>query len=174
MRKNLELKAAIPNFQEACDRAEKLGAAYVGVILQKDTYFNVKHGRMKLREVVGSSAELIYYDRCDETTSRVSTFDIYRSDHPEKLLEVLNAGLGIRAVVEKERALYKLGEIRIHLDRVKGIGTFVEFEIPIREHAEEATHSMRNLVSAFQIDTGVCFNGSYVDMISFLDSQDKV
>ena len=44
------------------------------------------------------------------------------------LTEALGDSLGVRVVVEKERRLLLHENVRIHLDRVAGLGDFVELE----------------------------------------------
>ena len=51
-----------------------MGAARHGTLLQRDTYFRVPRGRLKLRESDGETAELIYYERSEETGERWSRF----------------------------------------------------------------------------------------------------
>ena len=47
---------------------------------------------------------------------------------PAELREALTAVLGIDVVVTKARRLFILEGVRIHLDRVDGLGDFIEFE----------------------------------------------
>lgn len=129
MPKNLEFKAQVGEL----DRPEKLfrekGAAFQGTLRQRDTYFNVASGRLKLRETEGRDAELIFYER-DEGVPAVMESRYSIIQVPDiSLKEFLAKALGIRTVVEKERRLLLLKNARIHLDDVKGLGTFIEFEV---------------------------------------------
>jgi predicted adenylyl cyclase CyaB len=40
--------------------------------------------------------------------------------------------LGVLTVVDKRREIYFVGNVKIHLDRVRGLGTFVEIEAMTR------------------------------------------
>ena len=48
---------------------------------------------------------------------------------PESLKSTLSLALGVRGVVRKTRYLYLVGQTRIHLDDVEGLGHFMELEV---------------------------------------------
>ena len=98
------------------------------MLVQRDTYFHAVQGRLKLREAPGEVAELISYARADRTEARVSSYRVVPVMDPEALAHALADALGVRAVVEKERRLLLYENVRIHLDRVAGLGDFVELE----------------------------------------------
>ncbi len=127
-RRNLELKAVDPD--PAATRAAALahGAEEAGVLRQRDTYFHAVQGRLKLREVEGATAELIAYARADREGPKVSTYRIVPVFDPEALSAALHDALGTRVVVEKERTLLLWRTVRIHLDRVAHLGSFLELE----------------------------------------------
>jgi hypothetical protein len=78
-RRNIELKARCPDLARAAEAARKLGATRVGALRQHDTYFVVPTGRLKLREMDGKPAELVFYQRANEPTFRGSDDHICRS-----------------------------------------------------------------------------------------------
>ncbi len=128
-RRNLELKAVDP--APAATRAAALahGAEPAGVRRQRDTYFHAVQGRLKLREVEDAPAELIAYARADRDGPTVSTYHVVPVLDPDALADALHDALGTRVVVEKERELLLWrATVRIHLDRVAHLGTFVEVE----------------------------------------------
>lgn len=73
-------------------------------------------------------AELISYQRADRDGPKVSNYRIVPVMDPDALTRALDESLGIRGVVEKARRLILWREVRIHLDAVAGLGTFVELE----------------------------------------------
>ncbi len=112
-----------------------LGAVDRGVLEQCDTYFRVETGRLKLREE-GGSAELVFYDRPDTPGVRESHYERIPVD--AALGPVLGRALGVVGVVRKRRRLFLHRGVRIHLDEVAGLGSFVELEAVLPEATEEA------------------------------------
>ncbi len=126
--RNLELKAIDPDPAATLAAALAHGAQDRGVLRQRDTYFHAAQGRLKLREQEGEPAELIAYARADRAGPKVSTYRRVPVFDAEALTAALHDVLGTRAVVEKERRLLLHEGVRIHLDRVADLGTFVELE----------------------------------------------
>ena len=124
-RRNIELKAFDPDPARSLQVALGLGARDRGVIRQRDTYFRVASGRLKLREEDPGGATLVQYDRVDSDEARESRYRLIPVDDPVDLCRALEASLGVLAVVEKERHLLLWQNVRIHLDRVAGLGDFL-------------------------------------------------
>jgi len=181
--RNLELKIRCPD-EAALDGiarlAEAAGATAHGVLWQRDTYFVTPRGRLKLREEraeqdrsasgktgAEASAVLIGYTRPDLTGSRMSDYSISPIADPPTLRAALAATLGIRVVVEKRRTLYLLGATRIHLDRVVGLGAFIELETVLGEltgdDALAAEH--RRIIVLLGLDRLPVIAGSYSDLL---------
>jgi adenylate cyclase class 2 len=57
-----------------------------------------------------------------------SRYEIFPVTDPS-LKDLLAKALGVKTIVEKVRRLLKLKNARIHLDEVKGLGSFLEFEV---------------------------------------------
>ena len=127
-RRNVELKARDPSPERSLDRARALGAEDRGELHQRDTYFAVPRGRLKLREQEPGGAELIAYERPDAAQARESRYRIAPVADPHALREALDAALGTTVVVDKRRHLLLWDGVRIHLDSVEGLGDFVELE----------------------------------------------
>lgn len=126
-RRNVELKARDRDPEATLAAALRHGAADQGVLRQKDTYFAAREGRLKLREEDGG-ATLIAYARADEATARTSAYHLVAVPDPRALTAALEASLGTVVVVEKFRRLLLWEDVRIHLDSVEGLGTWVELE----------------------------------------------
>ena len=127
-RRNLELKAVDPDPARTLAACLELGARDHGLLRQRDTYFHAVKGRLKLREAPPAPAELIAYARADLAGPKVSHFRVVPvAEHPA-LADALADALGVRVVVEKARRLLTWRNVRIHLDRVGGLGDFVELE----------------------------------------------
>ena len=127
-RRNLELKAHDPDPPRTLQAALDLGATDAGTLRQRDTYFHAVQGRLKLREADGAPAELISYARADRAGAKVSNYRVVPVHDPQALTDALSDVLGVRVVVEKQRRLLLYENVRIHLDRVSGLGDFVELE----------------------------------------------
>jgi len=59
---------------------------------------------------------------------RVSSYRVVPVPDPEGMRAALTAADGVDVVVEKRRRLLLWRGVRIHLDRVAGLGDFVEIE----------------------------------------------
>jgi predicted adenylyl cyclase CyaB len=88
----------------------------------------VPTGRLKLREESDAVPHLISYLRADESRQRESCYRIVEVEQAEELIAALGGNLGVRVVVEKQRHLFLYEGVRIHLDRVKALGNFIELE----------------------------------------------
>jgi predicted adenylyl cyclase CyaB len=126
--RNVELKATDPSQEASIEACRKLGAVDCGVLWQQDTYFGAPDGRLKLREQRPGRSQLIHYVREDEPEQRESRYQILDILDVGPLRNLLAAGLGVRATVTKRRRLFLWRSVRIHLDDVEGLGTFIELE----------------------------------------------
>jgi adenylate cyclase class 2 len=164
---NIELKAILPDWAAAQQVAERLATQHLGTQRQVDTYFNAAHGRLKLRKIDGRSAQLIWYQRADAAGPKPSNYLIVPVVHSEALHAALAGAWGIDAVVAKSRTVYLYHTVRIHLDRVDGLGDFLEFEAVIGPECDlpRATQLVEQLTQAFHIDPANCLAGSYREML---------
>src|ERR1700761_7861128 len=97
-RRNVELKAWDRDPARSTRACEALGAEDQGVLRQRDTYFVVVTGRLKLREQDGEEAQLIAYERPDRPGERTSSYRIVEIGDAEGLRDALAAALGVRVV----------------------------------------------------------------------------
>jgi len=126
-RRNIELKARDPDPERSLQVALEVGALDEGWLQQTDTYFRAPQGRLKLREE-GPVAQLISYERANETVARESRYRLVDVSDPAGLKDALSDALGVLVVVEKSRHLLLWQGVRIHLDVVRGLGSFIEIE----------------------------------------------
>ena len=126
--RNVELKALDPDPARSLAICRELGAEDRGILRQRDTYFRTRSGRLKLREQDPGGATLIQYDRPDAAQARESRYRLTAIDEPGELRASLAAALGTLVVVDKQRHLLLWEGVRIHLDSVDGLGSFVELE----------------------------------------------
>jgi adenylate cyclase class 2 len=152
MARNVELKARDPDPEGSLGASLQAGAVDQGWLQQLDTYFRVSQGRLKLREQDGS-AELIYYERSDESIERESTYRIVPVVAPDALKDALGAALGVLVAVEKSRRLLLWRNVRIHLDEVPGLGSFIELEA-VAEPDSDLTREYRH-VAELRLTLGI-------------------
>jgi homotetrameric cytidine deaminase len=125
--RNVELKARDHDPERTLAAALGHGAVDQGVLSQVDTYFAAREGRLKLREEAGA-ATLIAYARADEAAARTSAYHLVAVPDPAALKAALDDALGTVVVVQKRRRLLLWEGVRIHLDAVEGLGTWLELE----------------------------------------------
>lgn len=168
MRRNIELKAKCDDLDGAIRAAEKLGAALSGELAQSDTYYHVLAGRLKIRRE-GNHRELIAYSRPDLTGARKSEFHLIPLAEDDALHDALTSTLGIMGEVHKTRLLYMHRNVRIHLDRVRGLGSFIEFEAIVDDRCDEnaAAEKVEKLIGVFNIRKDDIVGGSYSDLLGF-------
>lgn len=138
LRRNIELKARLADIERARELAGAIATDRLAAEHQIDTYFCAAHGRLKLREIDGRSAQLIWYERSNASGSRPSDYLLAPVVEPALLKAALGGALGIVGVVEKRREIYLFHNVRIHLDRVLGRGEFLELEAVQSEHPSSA------------------------------------
>jgi adenylate cyclase class 2 len=124
---NFEFKARTTRLAalEACLQQEN--PVFHGTDHQIDTYFTVPNGRLKLREGTIENA-LIHYQRHNVAGAKQSDVILYQHQPEPSLKQVLTAALGIKAVVDKQRKIYFIDNVKFHFDQVNGLGSFVEVE----------------------------------------------
>ncbi|MBK7406434.1 MAG: CYTH domain-containing protein [Phycisphaerales bacterium] len=162
---NIEYKAELRDTSVARAACRAVGASHIITLNQTDTYFRVPSGRLKRRECDGEPTEWIFYDRKDESRPRLSCFTIYSDAQARERFGV--APLPELVVVRKKRDLYLLDNIRIHLDEVEGLGTFLEFEALVSPGFPVAKchASVDRLRAAFGPALGEPLSASYSDLL---------
>jgi homotetrameric cytidine deaminase len=166
-RRNVELKALDLDPERSLAVCRELGAEDRGVLVQRDTYFRARGGRLKLREERPGAAMLVQYERPDEARARVSAYRLVPVGDPDELRAALDAALGTLVVVDKERHLLLHKGVRIHLDRVAGLGAFVELEgvAPPESDLSAERANVEELRAALGIAPERIVTGSYAERL---------
>ncbi len=167
MPNNVEIKAKIFEFDRQLEIAKSISTMAPEEIIQKDIFFNVKEGRLKLRVISEDRAELIFYTRPDEHGPKLSDYEIVETTDPDGLENILKRCYGIRNVVEKSRLLLMSGRTRIHFDTVDKLGEFIELEVVLEEHEayEDGEDEAISLMKTLEIDKAQLINVAYVDLL---------
>jgi homotetrameric cytidine deaminase len=165
--RNVELKSRDPDPARTLELALKLGAVDEGEIAQRDTYFGGARARVKLREQTPGDDELIAYRRSDDTKERVSEYLRVAVPDAATLKEALDAAYGTTVVVAKKRRLLLWENVRIHLDEVEGLGSYMELEgLVDGDDDGPARERVERLRSELEIDDANLVAGSYSDLLS--------
>lgn len=168
---NIEIKAVLRNRDSALDTAARLSGTKPEVIHQEDTFFSCEGARLKLRifdpDHDPEYGELIRYERDDIAEVRCSRYSIARTADPRTLLEILTRTLGVVGTVKKTRTLYLVGQTRIHIDQVEGLGDFLELEVVMKkdQSEEDGKHIANQLLHEFGINPRDLIAEAYIDLL---------
>ncbi|SPP77795.1 uncharacterized protein LOC117580850 [Drosophila guanche] len=173
--RNVEIKARIPggseDFARRLDIAKQLTGSPTGELLvQRDVFFNSPlGGRLKLRYLQPPArSQLVYYNRPDVAGPKLSSFNKLEIDEPAVLEKILSQTNGIQGELAKTRHLFMHEQTRIHLDEVRDLGYFMEFEVCLRaeQTLEEGQAVAEQLAETFGIQKADLMSGSYFDALS--------
>jgi len=171
--RNLEAKFALGDLDAA--RAAALGLGYTprASFIQRDTFFVVSHGKLKLREQP-PEAWLIHYERDRESGLMLSRYEIVPVADSARTREMLARALGVIAEVRKHRTLITRRNVRLHLDRVETLGGFGEIEAILGEgmqadageDAVSARAAIDELLGALGVGAGELIEVSYFELMA--------
>ena len=167
MPRNVEIKARIANIKCLEHKIVEIADGEPTEIIQDDTFFNCVNGRLKLRTFSEDSGELIFYKRTDESGPKECFYLISKTSEPTTLRETLNLAYGMTWRVQKRRMLYFIGRTRIHVDRVKGLGNFLELEVVLKdnESSENGVKEAQTILCRLGVEESQLIVGAYVDLL---------
>ena len=165
---NIEIKAK-------CFHPEKVeafllsnGARFVGLDHQKDSYFNVPAGRLKLRQG-NIENSLIFYNRPDQEGPKQSDFSLTKITDGPATEQVLEKALDVKVVVDKHRKIFFIDNVKFHLDEVPGLGSFVEIEAGNISDPSKTIDDLKaqcdHYMKAFEVAEADLIHHSYSDML---------
>jgi predicted adenylyl cyclase CyaB len=168
MSRNIEIKARLHDRKSMEQIAASLAESGPTLLQQEDTFFACDSGRLKLRVIAEGHGELIYYRRADEEGPKESFYLLTPTKAPQNLKESLRLANGILGTVIKERTLYLIGRTRVHLDRVEGLGDFVELEVVLAENEAQAAGEQEAdaLMEQLGIAEQDLVRGAYFDLLA--------
>jgi len=171
MPSNIEIKARLADLPRTRGLVAAISDTPPQTLRQRDTFFMCTTGRLKLREIGTGQAELIFYSRPDVTAAKQSDYEITPVVDPESLKSVLCRALGVTHVVEKTRVLYLVGQTRVHLDSVDGLGDFLELELVLRsdQSPAEGRAFAAELMQRLEITPADLLATAYADMVVVAD-----
>lgn len=164
---NIEFKAKANNIEALEEKLLSLNPQFIGEDHQKDTYYNVNTGRLKLREGNIENA-LIWYQREDVGGAKQSDILLYKHAPDDALKNILIKLHGVKIIVDKIRKIYFVENVKFHFDRVEGLGTFVEVEA-IDSNGEIGIEKLKEqcnfYINFLEIKTEDFMKKSYSDMM---------
>ncbi|MFL6601676.1 MAG: class IV adenylate cyclase [Steroidobacteraceae bacterium] len=167
MSRNVEIKARITSVEALLTKVKAIADQGPFEIRQDDTYFACNTGRLKLRMFSKGEGELIYYRRADRQAPKESFYLRSPTTAPEVLRESLTMAYGQTGHVEKHRTLFLAGRTRIHLDRVAGLGHFLELEVVLEEHesSEVGAREANELLGKLGVAQAQLIEGGYLNLL---------
>lgn len=165
---NIEIKSTLSDYKQTKDRLGKLGIREAYTMYQKDIFYQVPFGRLKLRNINNTQHELIIYFRNNTQSPKPSKYYRISMKHPGFIHKLLGYLFGVYGIVEKERLLFLQDNIRFHMDKVKGLGNYFEIEYVMDdcEVKAEAQEKVNSLLGALGISNNELISESYIDLVS--------
>lgn len=166
---NVEIKARCTFAQRAKILAYlQEHGAFKGVDSQEDIYFKVPKGRLKLRSGPIENY-LVQYDRPDYAGAKTSKFRLFPAC--QELKEIMLAALDVLVVVNKNRHIYFIDNVKVHVDSVVGLGEFVEIEAKQEFGAENKDVDFlegqcKHYMEVFEIKEADLITCSYSDLLT--------
>lgn len=164
---NIEIKAYCRDLNKIREILKSQKADFKGVDHQIDTYFHSKNGRLKLREG-NIENNLIHYERENIKGCKQSQFSLYKTELDSGLKTILEKALGQKCVVEKDREIYFIDNVKFHLDEVKGLGSFIEIEASNKDNnltKDKLQEQSNYYIKLLQINPKDFISESYSDLL---------
>lgn len=164
---NIEIKARIDDRDALIPAVRALADRDPQLLHQDDTFFRCANGRLKLRVFPSGHGELIFYRRADLAGPKASHYQITPVPEPDALRATLAAAYGEAGRVRKSRVLMLAGRTRVHLDRVEGLGDFLELEVVLRdgEPQQHGVAEAHDLLARLGIGAARLVETAYVDLL---------
>lgn len=168
MARNIEIKARVDDFSALYEKIALLSEGLPDLLDQDDTFFVCPHGRLKLRTLAPDRGQLIFYQRPDHSGPKTSFYVLSETHDPDSLRETLTMAYGAAGRVIKQRTLFMIGQTRLHLDRVKGLGDYLEFEVVLadEETPEQGIIIAEDLLERLGIERQELVDQAYVDLLN--------
>lgn len=166
-RRNVEIKARLTQPSQVAERASALATRAAEHLQQRDVFFHANRGRLKLRHLAPDHAELIYYERPDAELPTESRYIIASTSQPTALEAALSNALGVRGEVRKSRVVQHIERTRVHLDRVEGLGSFLELEVVLAdsETVEQGEAIAHRLLEQLGVPRDDLIAHAYIDLL---------
>jgi len=169
MPKNLEIKVKLSSHKEVQEILKKNKISFEELLLQKDIYYKVNKGLLKLR-IENDKQTLIFYDRNEKSKKRWSDYHLLEIDNTDAN-KYLKRFLEVLTIVNKKRELYLYKNTRIHLDYVKGLGSFLELETRVVNGLKDAEKRFAFMMDLLKLRDKKEIRASYKDLLLLKDKK---
>ncbi|MFC4988758.1 MULTISPECIES: class IV adenylate cyclase [Saliphagus] len=173
-----EVELKVPAHLEAVRaRLEERDAAFRGRVVQEDTYYDAPHRSfpetdeaLRVRRESadgGDESRLTYKGPLVETESKTRT-EIETAIESGEAVDAILTSLGFEpaATVRKERERVRVREYTVTLDRVEGVGEFVEVETEAEEgEIEPAREGAVAVLDELGLDADDQIRTSYLELL---------
>jgi adenylate cyclase class 2 len=131
----IEVKIRVKSIEDFEKRIEP--ASFLREEEQKDTYFKVPEGELLRVREIGNGGAFLGHKRIRDGENTLFDEVEARVEDGEKVVDILKSlGFEELVAIKRCRRIYEQDGITMELNKVKGIGDFVDFEI-ISEDASE-------------------------------------
>lgn len=149
MARNLEIKVKLDSHRQIKTILTKNKIKLSEVLHQKDIYYKVPSGLLKLR-IENGKQTLIFYQRNEISKKRWSDYfllDINSNDADKFFNKFLERVIEVKKI----RELYLFNNTRIHLDKVDKLGYFLELETRVNNGLRDAEKRFNYLVDLLEL-----------------------
>ncbi|MBM4175197.1 MAG: class IV adenylate cyclase [Ignavibacteria bacterium] len=164
MPKNLEIKIKLANRVKFLNRITKLKAQKIYSSEQVDVYFQNEKGRLKVRDSNGEKS-VIFYSRVEDGRERWSKFHFIKVESPKEWVSFFKLFMKPLVTVKKHRTLFHYKNTRIHLDKIKGLGNFIELETKVNSSLKKAREEVEFLCKDLGLSKNDQILNSYSDLL---------
>lgn len=165
----IEAKARLKDFKKLKEKILDMGGEYIKKEVQIDTYFNhpsrdfaKTDEALRVRKVGGDIFLAYKGPKLDKLTKTREEIEVKVGDlkKPEEILRKV----GFREVltIEKERECFRIKDLYLMLDDVKGLGKFVEIEKRADNYEPE---EMVDFLKELGVDEGDIERKSYLELM---------
>jgi len=169
----VEAKMRINDIEGIEKRLTEEGAEYKGTIKQADDYFDfpdmqIFNSDSAFRVRAADGKYRVTYKGVKKDTETTSREEIEIAiESAEKMVKILeNIGFIRLCTIKKERKVYHLADLKISIDAVEGLGSFMEIEGMANSEAEykEKKGEIFKLLDKFGIPLEDISQKSYMEM----------
>lgn len=162
----LVIKAQVEDISTVIKRARAIAEQGPLEIFLEDSDFDCPEGKVKLRSFSSAGTKAIFFESEDTATAKEFRVRILRTSDPELMIQAMSDHYAVLSKLRKKRTLVIVGNARIFLDEVEGLGSFVEIEVFLSENVtvDQGTTTIGLLMNRLGIRKKDLVGESYIDL----------